>query len=140
LEIRENNLDGSDFGEITTLYPNLYKLKVGDNPINSLDVFKVFNNTEIRKLELSGTPAASATNFREELFKNLKNLEVVDNQDKQGGEVDSTIYDEEGDEDFDDEDLEGEEIEGEDFEDEEDEGFDDEEEEEESEKPKKKRN
>ena len=138
MEIRENNLDGSDFGEIRTLYPNLYKLKVGDNPINSLDVFKVFNNTEIRKLELSGTPAASSANFREELFKNLKNLDVVDNQDKQGGEVDSTIYDEEGDED-----LEGEDIEGEDFEDEEDdEGFDDdeEEEEEESEKPKKKRN
>jgi hypothetical protein len=41
LEIRQNNLSGSDFEQIKNLYPKLYKLKVGENPIKSLDVFKV---------------------------------------------------------------------------------------------------
>lgn len=41
MEIRQNNLSGADFEQIKNLYPKLYKLKVGDNPIKSLDVFKV---------------------------------------------------------------------------------------------------
>jgi hypothetical protein len=103
-----------------------------------LDVFKVFNGTEVRKIELSNTPAAGASNFREELFKNLKNLEVVDSQDREGGDVDSTIYDEEGDEEDDEgEELEDDEFEGEEFEDDED--FEEDEEESEK-KPNKKRN
>jgi hypothetical protein len=105
-----------------------------------LDVFKVFNGTEVRKIELANTPAAGASNYREELFKNLKNLEVIDSQDREGGDVDSTIYDEEGDElddEFEGEELEDDEFEGEEFEDDED--FDEDEEESEK-KPNKKRN
>jgi len=41
LEIRQNNLTGADFEQIKNLYPNLYKLKAGENPFKSLDVFKV---------------------------------------------------------------------------------------------------
>ncbi len=106
LEIRQNELDGSDFKEIKSLFPNLYKVKVGENPIKSIEAFKVFSGTQIRKLELIGTPAAKEANYREELFKNLKNVEAVDSKDKEGEDVESTIYDEEGDE-FDDEDFEG---------------------------------
>jgi acidic leucine-rich nuclear phosphoprotein 32 family protein B len=42
LELRQNKLSGNDFAELVKLYPNLYKLKVGENPIKSLDVFKPF--------------------------------------------------------------------------------------------------
>ena len=42
MEIRQNNLSGSDFEKIKNLYPKLYKLKVGENAIKSLDVFKCF--------------------------------------------------------------------------------------------------
>ncbi len=95
-------------------------------------------NTNISKLELQNTEAASKSNYRSELFKFLPNLNTVDNKDREGNEVDSTLYDEEGDE-FDDEDLEDEEFdEDDDLEDEEDDDFDDEEDEEEEEKPKKK--
>jgi hypothetical protein len=112
---------------------------VGLNPIKSIDVFKTLNSTEIRKIELACTPVAEASNYRKELFKTIKNLEVIDSQDQEGEEVDSTIYDEEGDE-LDDE-FEGEEIEDDEFEGEDFESDDDfEEDEEESEKPKKKRN
>ena len=40
LELRQNHLSGSDLGDLKGLYPHLKKLKVGDNPIKSLDVFK----------------------------------------------------------------------------------------------------
>ena len=42
MEIRQNQLSGADFEKIKNLYPKLYKLKVGENPIKSLDVFKCF--------------------------------------------------------------------------------------------------
>ncbi len=73
----------------------------------------------------------------------LKNLEIVDNKNKEGDEIDSTIYDDEGDE-FEDEEVEGKDLlislEGEMDEDEDDEFEDEELEEEddesEEEKPK----
>jgi Ran GTPase-activating protein (RanGAP) involved in mRNA processing and transport len=91
----------------------------------------------ISKVELLNTDAASKSNYTSELFKMLPNLNTIDNKDKEGNEVESTLYDEEGDE-FDDEDVEDEDFDEEDdFEDEDDEEFDEEDEEEE-EKPKKK--
>jgi hypothetical protein len=53
---------------------------------------------------LTNTEAAAKSNYRDELFKLLPNLQSVDNKDKNGEEVESTLYDEEGDE-FDDEDI-----------------------------------
>jgi hypothetical protein len=55
----------------------------------------------LKKLELSNTDAAGKQNYRELLFKLIKELNTVDNLNKEGDEVDSTIYDEEGEE-FDD--------------------------------------
>ena len=96
------------------------------------------SNTNINKVELNNTDAASKSNYRSELFKLLPKLNTVDSKDKEGNDVDSTLYDEEGDE-FDDEDVEDEDFDEEDdFEDEDDEDFEDDDEEEEEEKPKKK--
>jgi hypothetical protein len=50
---------------------------------------------------LQSTEAANKNHYREELFKLIKELTTVDNVNKEGEEVDSTIYDEEGEE-FDD--------------------------------------
>jgi hypothetical protein len=41
LELRQNQLSGSDLGDLKNLYPRLKKLKIGENPIKSLEVFKV---------------------------------------------------------------------------------------------------
>ena len=93
----------------------------------------------INKVELQNTDAASKSNYRSELFKMLPNLNTIDNKDKEGNDVESTLYDEEGDE-FDDEDVEDEDFDDDDdLEDEDDEEFDEEDEDEEEEKPKKKR-
>jgi hypothetical protein len=134
LELRQNKLTGSDFAEIARLYPNLYKLKVGQNPIKDLSIFKPFASAGLKKLELADTDAAKKGNYREELFKMLKDLEVIDGLNKEGDEIDSTLYDEddEGDElDYEGDDGDFDDEEG-DFEDDED--FD-EDEEEEDEKP-----
>lgn len=137
LELRGNKLDGSDFKSIHSLFPELYKLKVGDNPIKSIDVFKVLKDSNIKKLELQGTKVAEKDGYRADLFKIISGLETIDNQTKEGDDVSTTNYDEGDEDELDDEDMEGDEEFDE--EDEFDEDDDDEDADEESEKPKKKK-
>ncbi len=88
-------------------FPNLYKLKVGENPIKSLDIFKTFVNfPHLKKLEVYGSDVAKKETYRDELFKMLKDVEIIDKMNRQGDEIDSTVYDDEGDELEDDEELE----------------------------------
>ena len=98
LELRANKLTGSDFASIVSHFPELYKLKVGENPIKSLDVFKALKDSSLRKIELQGTAAAEKKGYREDLFKIIASLEVVDSLSKEGDEVSTTNYDD-GDED-----------------------------------------
>jgi hypothetical protein len=135
LEIRQNKLSGSDLGALKELYPELYKLKVGENPITSLDIFKPLAGTNLRKLEIGDTPVSKKGSYRDDLFTMIKSLEVVDRMTRESEEIDSTIYeDEEGEEEFDDEeDFDDEE--GEEFD--EDEDFDEEDNDEEESKDKK---
>jgi len=44
LELRQNSLTGSDLGTLNDLFPSLKKLKLGENPIKSLDVLKCLVN------------------------------------------------------------------------------------------------
>jgi hypothetical protein len=138
LEIRGNQLTGEDFAQINQLYPNLYKIKVGANPIKSLEVFKVFlASTGLKKLELLESDVTSKETYRDELFKLLKNVEVIDRMNREGDEVDSTIYDEEGsefDDDFEDGELDDDD---EDIEDDDEEDFEEDESEDEAPKAKK---
>lgn len=127
LEIRANDLKGDDFSIIPTLYPELYKLKVGENPIASLDAFKPLSGSNINKIELQGTKASQDKNYKEALFKLIPSLDIIDNQNKEGDDQSTTNYDDE-DEGADDGDIEGDE----DFdEDDEFEEFDDEDDEDE---------
>ena len=127
LEIRANELKGDDFAVIPTLYPELYKLKVGENQISSLDSFKSLSGSNLNKIELQGTKASQDKNYKETLFKLIPSLDIIDNQNKEGDDQSTTNYDDE-DEGADDGDNEGEE----DFdEDDEFEEFDDEDDEDE---------
>ena len=56
---------------------------------------------------MQGTPAAAKGNYRADLFKMLKNLQIVDNKDRTGQEVETTQYDEDDEEFDEDEDGEG---------------------------------
>ena len=125
LEIRNNHFSGIDFKELMNLYPQLYKLKVGENPVKSLDIFKPFISfTSLKKLELIDTDVTKKDTYRDELFKILKNVEIIDKMNREGDEIDSTIYDEEGDE-FEDDDFDGEDDDFEDDDDIEDDDEDD---------------
>lgn len=129
LELRTNQLTGSDFAKLKELYPELYKLKVGENPIKDLNVFKVLSDSVLRKLELTETPASNTKDYRNTLFSMISGLESVDGQTKEGEEASSTLYeDDEGElaESGDEDDFEGEDDEEfEEYEDEED-GFEEE--------------
>lgn len=108
LELRGNQLVGKDLGVLVKLYPKLYKLKIGDNPITSIASFDSLSESNINKLELQGTPVANEKNYRESLFKKIASLDIIDNLTKEGDEVSTTNYDEEM-EGGEDQDLEGEE-------------------------------
>merc|ERR1711976_516799 len=95
LEIRQNNLNGSDLAQLMSLYPNLYKLKVGENPITSIDVFKPFTSYQtLKKLELIDCDVTKRETYRDDLFKLLKNVQTIDRMTREGDEVDTTFYDE----------------------------------------------
>jgi hypothetical protein len=139
LELRNNHLTGSDFADLKSYFPTLYKLKVGDNPIRNLDVFNCFSSfPNLKKLELEGTDPAKNDTYRSDMFKLLKNVEIIDRLNRDGDEVESTIYDDEDGEFEDDEGEDGEDMD-EDLGDEEEEDFDDEDDEEEPPKKKKAR-
>jgi hypothetical protein len=100
----------------------------------------------ITKINIEGNPVAKSNpNYKDELFKLIPSLNIIDKTNKEGKEIESTIYGEEEEEEEDDNDFdggEGEEIDedvvsGEDFEDEYGEEDDEDDEDEENEKPNK---
>ena len=84
--------------------PSLYKIKLENNLIGSLDTLKCLVNYKIKKINLSGNPVVESNpNYRKELFETIPSLESIDGIDKAGEKVESTIYggeedDEEGEE------------------------------------------
>ena len=128
-------------------------MKIEDNEINSIDNFKCLSQLkELKKINVKGNPfCKEIANFKDKLFEMLNTLESVDSHNKEGGDVESSVYvgedeeEEEDDEDGEfrdkdeeeefDEDDEGEEFNDDDEEDAEDD--DEDEDDEEDEKPRK---
>jgi len=100
---------------LSTQCPNLYKLKIEENEIDSADKFKCLTSLGLKKINLVGNPLVKNNeNYQNLFFDMFKSLESVDDKDKEGKEVESTVYGGEEDDD------------GEDFEEGEDAGEDDE--------------
>ena len=51
LSLKNNKLKGDDFDIIPKLYPNLYKLKISFNQINSMENLSCLNQLELKKIE-----------------------------------------------------------------------------------------
>jgi hypothetical protein len=134
-------LNGEDLEILLKNCPKLYKLKLAKNLIEKIDVLKCLENYNIKKLYLEGNPFIEpALNYRELLFNMIPSLESIDHLNKEGNQIESTVYEDEGEEE-DDEELYDDEDDGEleDDEDDEDEdendfGEEDEEDEEDDEK------
>jgi len=134
LELSNNHLTGKDLHRLVTLYPKLYKVKLNNNKIDSLDDFKGLEGSKITKISVLENPFIETdNNYKKKLFDMLPNLKAIDNEDKDGNDVPSTEYGEEDDIEGElDEEGEGEEVEDceefdEEDEDDNDDGEDDEE-------------
>ena len=135
-------MNGEDLEILLKNCPKLYKLKLAKNLIEKIDVLKCLENYNIKKLYLEGNPFIEpALNYRELLFDMIPSLESIDHLNKEGNQIESTVYEDEGEEEEDDEELYDDEDDGEleDDEDDEDEdendfGEEDEEDEEDDEK------
>lgn len=116
LELSKNELNGEGLEILATQCPALYKLKIDENKIESIDKLQSLKDLKIKKLNVDKNPFTSENEkYRDELFKILPELISIDDKNKEGGDVESTSY--EGEEnDFgefgeQDDDLEGEEFE-----------------------------
>ena len=135
-------MNGEDLEILLKNCPKLYKLKLAKNLIEKIDVLKCLENYNIKKLYLEGNPFIEpALNYRELLLNMIPSLESIDHLNKEGNQIESTVYEDEGEEEEDDEELYDDEDDGEleDDEDDEDEdendfGEEDEEDEEDDEK------
>jgi hypothetical protein len=77
--------------------PSLYKLKIEDNKIDSVNKFYCLNQLKLKKINVKGNLFCSEKNlnYRNELFNNIKALESIDNLGKNDENVESTEYVEE---------------------------------------------
>ena len=129
LELMNNKFPASDLKHIVKL-ENLQSLSLSDNTIKSVDDLKVLVDMELLQLDLSGTELAKQADYRDKVFRMFNTLQILDNMDQEGKEIeyedDELDFDDNG---LDDEDDEDDDDEG-DFEDAEDddeeEDFDDE--------------
>ena len=142
IELNNNKLTGDDLDILLKNCPKLYKIKLENNCIDSIDKLKCLSNYKIKKINLLGNPFLSNNEkYRDELFELIPSLESIDDKDRQGENVESTEYNEEEDGEFDGEGEEEGDLseEDEEYGDEDGEGEDDEEDEEDDEdKPQKK--
>ena len=78
--------------------PELYKINLENNNIRTLAKLKCLAGHKITKIYLFGNPVATNANYKNELFDLIPTLKAIDGTDKNGEEVESTIYTEEEDE------------------------------------------
>ena len=106
LELNKNKIKGDDLQILSTQCPSLYKLKIEENEIDSADKFKCLTKLKIKKLNIIGNPLIKKNEEYQKLFFDMfgETLESIDDKDKEGKEVESTVYGEEedGEDDFED--------------------------------------
>lgn len=100
-----NNHLGDEAIETLTSLENLESLALDGNQISSLETFSLLSGlSKLKEISLSDCPVASTEGYREKLFKLLPQLEIVDDQDKEGNIIEEEET--EDDDSFDDDDEE----------------------------------
>ena len=93
LSLKNNKLKGDDFDIIPKNYPNLYKLKISFNQIDSIDKLLCLNQLQLKKIEIKENPFTKNDNeYRDKIYKIIPTLEIVDQMQKNGQEIDTTDY------------------------------------------------
>ena len=93
LSLKNNKLKGDDFDTIPKLYPNLYKLKISFNQINSIDKLSCLNQLQLKKVEVKENPfTKNDDEYRDKIYKMIPSLIIVDQMQKNGQEIDTSDY------------------------------------------------
>ena len=93
LSIKNNELTGDDFDLIPKLYPKLKKLKISGNNIEKMNNLMKLRNLGLRKIEVKENPFSIGNKtYKNKLFQILPSLEIIDQTDKMGEEIDTTDY------------------------------------------------
>ena len=93
LSLKNNKLKGDDFDTIPKLYPNLYKLKISFNQINSIDKLSCLNQLQLKKLEVKENPfTKNDDEYRDKIYEMIPSLIIVDQMQKNGQEIDTSDY------------------------------------------------
>lgn len=81
--------------------PSLYKLKLEDNEIASIDKLKCLSKLKLKKIYVKGNPLIEANKeYQENLFSLFENLLSIDGKNKEEKDVESTEFEEDGEEEF----------------------------------------
>ena len=145
LSIKNNELNGDDFDLIPKLYPKLQKLKISGNNIEKINNLMKLRNLNLRKIEVKENPfSVGNKTYKNKLFQILPSLEIIDQEDKMGEEIETTDYHNEEEEleddgDYKEEDEDDEENDDEENDEENEEEYEEDNEEDYEEKPKKKK-
>ena len=93
LSLKNNDLSGDDFDLLTTLYPNLEKLKISGNIIEKIDNLLKLKPLKLRKIEVKENPFSIGNDkYKNKLFDMLPSLKIIDQSDKYGEEIETTDY------------------------------------------------
>ena len=93
LSLKNNKLNGDDFSLIAKTYPNLYKLKISGNIIESIDKLNCLKELQLKKIEVKDNPfSKNDANYREKIYKLFPTVEIVDQKLKNGQEIDTSDY------------------------------------------------
>jgi hypothetical protein len=106
LSIKNNELNGNDFDLIPKLFPGLKKLKISGNKIEKINNLEKLRSLKLRKIEVKDNPFCIGNKtYKNKLFNMIPSLEIVDQEDERGEEIETTDYHNEQDELEDDEDY-----------------------------------
>ena len=93
LSLNNNDLSGDDFDLLTTLYPNLEKLKISGNVIEKIDNLLKLKPLKLRKIDVKENPFSIGNDkYKQKIFEMLPSLKIVDQTDKNGDEEETTDY------------------------------------------------
>mmetsp|Transcript_17444 Transcript_17444/g.19862 ORF Transcript_17444/g.19862 Transcript_17444/m.19862 type:complete len:212 (-) Transcript_17444:167-802(-) len=118
-ELTDNKIPGASLANLSKLV-SLQSLSIGGNPISSLDDLKPLTKLEkLVQLDLFGSPLSEQDGYREKVFGMFSGLQILDNKDADGEEVEYAEEEEGEDEEDDEEEYDDEEFEEEEEEDDE---------------------
>ncbi|CAD8078987.1 unnamed protein product [Paramecium sonneborni] len=96
LVLEQNSLDGEAIKFIANTYPNLICLSLAENKIKTFSELEPIKNLKkLQQLDLSDNPISKQASYFKNVFDLVPGLQVLDNKDKNGNDIQYSDDDEE---------------------------------------------